>query len=255
MGFTKVPNELLEALAKAKLNGTANSIMHCVIRYTCGFHREEHDLSYGYISVFTGKNENQIGKEVRSLMERRILIEYTEPTSKQARVLGINFKFEQWCAKKAKGAKLHIQVGVKKHTKQCAKKCTKKESTKKTIKEKQFPVFEVIWEQYPITKDKWKVTTADKKCIEELGVEKMESCLKRYITDVEKRRRSGFSDLQYKHGGNFFHSAYTEFLEAAKSDMPVEDSKIERVVMTSEMQVEDIARRLSEEKNCLWGIE
>ena len=68
-------------------------------------------------------------------------------------------------------------------------------STQKNSGTKQYSVFEKIWSMYPEKKGKGQVSKKSKEQIEKLGIEKMEKALQRYIDDVEKQRKQGFSSL------------------------------------------------------------
>jgi len=71
--YTKISNEVLEALPRAKLNGTQYAICLVVWRYTFGFHRCEADLSAGFIAEASGTNPRQVKRELQVLIERNII--------------------------------------------------------------------------------------------------------------------------------------------------------------------------------------
>ena len=85
-------------------------------------------------------------------------------------------------------------------------------STQKNSSTKQYKVFEKIWSMYPEKKGKGQVSKKSKEQIEKLGIEKMEKALQRYIDDVEKQRKQGFSSLRYKNGSTWFNSGYEDYL-------------------------------------------
>jgi len=71
--YTMIPNEMLEALAKAKLNGTQYAICLVIFRNTYGFHRCEHEMSATYISKATDIATRQIKRELQTLIDRNII--------------------------------------------------------------------------------------------------------------------------------------------------------------------------------------
>jgi len=71
--YTKISNEALEALPRARLNGTQYAICLVVWRYTFGFHRCEANLSAGFIAEATGINIRQVKRELKTLIERNII--------------------------------------------------------------------------------------------------------------------------------------------------------------------------------------
>lgn len=73
--FTKVPNSLMDWLARADLNMTQFRIVNAVIRYTFGFHRNWCYLALSKLSEHTGCNRRQIVRELNNLLDRGILLE------------------------------------------------------------------------------------------------------------------------------------------------------------------------------------
>ena len=57
--FTRIANEILEHIAKAKLNGTQYAIILTIWRYTYGFQRISHEMSLGFMANLTGINNIQ----------------------------------------------------------------------------------------------------------------------------------------------------------------------------------------------------
>jgi phage replication O-like protein O len=100
-GFTRVANEILEAIAKIKLNGTQFRILMIVWRYTYGFSRKEHELSINFLCDATGIIKRQIQKELKVLMEMGVLIEARAATFTDSRIIGFNKNYEAWATKKS----------------------------------------------------------------------------------------------------------------------------------------------------------
>jgi phage replication O-like protein O len=71
--YTKISNDILDALPKAKLNGTQYAICLVIWRYTFGFHRCEAKLSASFIAEATDSNHRQIKRELQALIERNIV--------------------------------------------------------------------------------------------------------------------------------------------------------------------------------------
>jgi len=97
-GFTRVANEILDEMAKRKLNSTQSSIVTFVIRHTYGFQRKSHDMSVGFISDGTGIHPDQIKRELKRLIEWRVIHVFEEATFTKARIIGINKDCKQWDA-------------------------------------------------------------------------------------------------------------------------------------------------------------
>lgn len=95
-GYTAIANELLEALTKAKFNGTQFRIINAVIRYTYGFNRKSHQLSATFISKATGIGLRQITRELSTLADRNVITIYKKGNYVQANEIGINKHYDTW---------------------------------------------------------------------------------------------------------------------------------------------------------------
>lgn len=94
--FTRISNDLMDAIPYFKFNGTQFRILFCIIRYTYGFNRESHKFSLSFLSEATGIHKQQIKRELDSLIEKQVLIQVTEPGFNQPRTLKINRNFHLW---------------------------------------------------------------------------------------------------------------------------------------------------------------
>lgn len=84
----------MEQLAKSSLNGTQYRVLMVVLRYTMGFHRNEHNLSLSFLSRAIGsKYPKNLPRDLNSLVDRRILKVRFEG---QAKFLGINCEYSEW---------------------------------------------------------------------------------------------------------------------------------------------------------------
>lgn len=95
-GYTRVANEILEAVAKLPINGTQFRILMAIWRYTYGFNRKEHELSQGFLAEATGLNERQIRRELKKLIDMKIIKVVKEATFTSARVLAFNKHYKDW---------------------------------------------------------------------------------------------------------------------------------------------------------------
>lgn len=72
-GYTRIADELLEALARASLSAREMAIVLAVVRKTYGFQKKSDRISASQISEATGIATKKIGKLLRSLEEKKIL--------------------------------------------------------------------------------------------------------------------------------------------------------------------------------------
>lgn len=71
--YTKIPNDILEAIYAQKLNGSQYAIMLLLWRKIFGFHHCEEKISAGYISKGTGLNIKTVKKELSALATMNII--------------------------------------------------------------------------------------------------------------------------------------------------------------------------------------
>lgn len=90
-GYTRIANEILEAMARMKLSPTQYRIIFVVWRYTYGFQRKAHELSLTFISEATGCDFRQVQRELKKLIESEILIAEQKPG--KSRYIGFNKRF------------------------------------------------------------------------------------------------------------------------------------------------------------------
>lgn len=127
-GYTKIANELIEALYRTKLNGTQFRIVLAIIRYTYGFSKKETNMSLSFISSATNQNRNQVKREIDELIKNNILTVVKEFDTKNSRTLQINKDYENWTGYTVfeKEDSTLNSVYAKKSTPEYAKKSTPK---------------------------------------------------------------------------------------------------------------------------------
>lgn len=96
-GYTAIANEILEQIARYKLNGTQYAIVIVLLRYTYGFNRTEHDLSVDFIVNATGIAKRQVQRELKFLIDNHIVIVSKEATFNTPRILKFNKNYDEWC--------------------------------------------------------------------------------------------------------------------------------------------------------------
>lgn len=217
-GYTPVANEIIEQLIKLPLNGTQWRIVAVVWRYTYGFSRKEHEISETFILKaldFTRTQLRQVKRELKSLIEAKIITVIREASFNRTRVIAFNKNYEQWCLKstqgtnKTLGGNLDTQPGDGIDTKSGDNLDTQENNNKtntKTIAYESF--FESIWQLYPNKKGKAGVSKSQKLKLSKIGYEEMTRAIERYKQDINGM------DMQYiKHGSTFFNSGYIDYLD------------------------------------------
>ena len=95
-GFTRIANEILEMVFKAKFNGTQFKIIMAIWRYTYGFNRKDSEFSLNFLSEAINSNKQQVKRELDKLIEDKVIIVFKEAGFNNSRRLGFNKKYTEW---------------------------------------------------------------------------------------------------------------------------------------------------------------
>jgi len=72
-GYTKIANELLNALMKIYLSNYERRVIDCIIRYTYGFGRKKARLSLTFIGEATSISSPHIARSKKKLLEKNMI--------------------------------------------------------------------------------------------------------------------------------------------------------------------------------------
>lgn len=122
-----------------------------------------------------------------------------ETTTEENTVVENGTKMEQPVERKMEQTDKNAKKNCEKSKKNCEK------SNKKAINE----CFERLWKQYPNKRGKGQVSDTKKKTLYEIGEEKIERALKRYLDDLSKDS----SWRKPQNGSTFFNSGYVDYLD------------------------------------------
>jgi len=100
-GFTPISNEILENIMKSQLNGTQFRIILAVWRHTYGFGRKSHEMSDTFLSVAIGVPRQQIAREIKPLIARKIILVIKDATFNNAKIIAFNKDYEAWITPQA----------------------------------------------------------------------------------------------------------------------------------------------------------
>lgn len=95
-GYTRIANEILEALTKTPLNGTQFRIVILILRETYGFSRKECSISETFIASRLGIKRQNVHREIKQLFQSGLLITIHEATFNSSRVIAFNKNFDEW---------------------------------------------------------------------------------------------------------------------------------------------------------------
>ena len=74
-GYTKIANELLDALCCVDLSGHEWKVVHAIIRKTYGYNKKEDWMTNTQIMLLTGQTQQKVSQAKKKLVERNIVTE------------------------------------------------------------------------------------------------------------------------------------------------------------------------------------
>jgi phage replication O-like protein O len=95
-GYTRIANELLEALAKFRLSGNEYQVVLAIIRKTYGFGKKSDTISMGQISEVTGLKRQNVNRALKSLSSK-LITGVIKTDYMGINNISINKDYSQWC--------------------------------------------------------------------------------------------------------------------------------------------------------------
>jgi phage replication O-like protein O len=135
-GFTKIDNELFEAILRSDFSLRELKVIFTVIRFTCGFQRDEAELSLRFIAKTTGIKYQHVGGTIEDLKLKNVLFSALNCNHKQGRNITLNNDYSTWNSDSArKGYSNQRSYGLvpEKVTVTVTKTVTKKDIYKENI--------------------------------------------------------------------------------------------------------------------------
>lgn len=92
-GFTRIANELLDALCRIKISGNARQIFDCILRKTYGYGKKQDKISLSQFEELTGIPRKNCPRSIRTLEAMEIIFVDRE---KYISNYSINKDYEMW---------------------------------------------------------------------------------------------------------------------------------------------------------------
>lgn len=92
-GYTRIANELMEALAKIRIPGEAMKVLLVILRKTYGFQKKEDSISLSQFCLCTGMKKPAICKALHNLNALNVI---TQKDNGSSKIYGINKDFDSW---------------------------------------------------------------------------------------------------------------------------------------------------------------
>ena len=87
--YTHINNDILDGLAKLRISGATFNVLLAIIRYTLSFHRNQHELSNGFLEKATGLSHSSVIRAMQELEERGIIKVVTENCGSHPKMIRI----------------------------------------------------------------------------------------------------------------------------------------------------------------------
>ncbi|WP_313430869.1 replication protein [Siminovitchia terrae] len=105
-GFTKIANELLDAIQSFQFTQNQFKLLLALWRNTYGWNRKECDFSLNKLVSQTGLQKKRVIETLRSLEESNIIIEVKAPVGSSGKIVRFNKNYDSWTIKKYKSMEL-----------------------------------------------------------------------------------------------------------------------------------------------------
>lgn len=105
-GYTRIANELIEALVRFRIPGQELRVVLAIARKTYGYGKKQDTISYGQIAQMTDIPRPKVIKHVKSLVSKKVLGSTHQGTRKPL-TLWINKDYETWLPSPLKGTSPH----------------------------------------------------------------------------------------------------------------------------------------------------
>ncbi len=110
-GYTRIANELLEAICRLNISGNEMRILLYVIRRTFGFQRDCAEISLSELSKALDMKKNNVSRSIKKLCEESILIQ-TPCRGNQPQTLSVMTDYEKWSVESCADSQLSNQEPV-----------------------------------------------------------------------------------------------------------------------------------------------
>lgn len=101
-GYTRIADELLEALCRVRISGQARQIFDFILRKTYGFGKTEDCISNSQFVAGTGLKKNKVCDSITYLLNMKLII-VTDKGNTPAKSYAINKNYAEWAPLPKKG--------------------------------------------------------------------------------------------------------------------------------------------------------
>jgi phage replication O-like protein O len=137
-GYTKIANELLDAIIRIRIPGVARQVFDCILRKTYGWRKKSDIISTSQIREMTGLSRMAIHRAVKILTNMR-LVTVSQNGNGYPSTFSINKHYGKWEALPKKDTAYHIRDARTQNVTQRTQEVTHKRQEKNNIQKKEKP--------------------------------------------------------------------------------------------------------------------
>ena len=210
-GYTKIANEIMEALAKHRLPGEQRQVLDVIFRKTYGFNKKDDMISNSQFVEATGLKKGNVSRAIKSLIEKKVVIKSDNTVIKSDNrsysTYRFNKDYSEWKLLSKKQPVIKKATAVIKSDNKVLSKVMdtkeKKETNTKEIVEKNSQAASIysfyISEINPLRKTRSRAITNIQKWLKKYSHDELIECIKNYKTTCSS------SEPKYKKDpANFF---------------------------------------------------
>lgn len=209
-GYTRIANELLDALCKLKVSQNKFRIILFIIRNTYGYQRKEAPMSLSYIGTALNIKRHHVMDDLAELEEAKI-ITIQKHSGITPQVISLNKNYNEWVLPKQVTVPQTGNTTVP-QTGNTTVTCTGnqiKKTLKKTLKKDILLIpsfFDDLWQAYPNKKGRNKISKKAYKEIEEAGEARM-------VKAIENLKEYMAKNTWYHpmYGSTFFNGGWHDY--------------------------------------------
>lgn len=101
-GFTQIPHLALEKIMRAQLSGPDLAVLLTIVRKTVGWNKTTDEISITQFMTYTGCDKRTVQKSLRRLVEKKIALKLSQPTTRRSTRWAINRVTRHWPMRDAK---------------------------------------------------------------------------------------------------------------------------------------------------------
>jgi phage replication O-like protein O len=213
-GYTRIANELLEAVCLTPFIATHLKIILLCWRFTYGFGRKQAELSVSFISKATGISRRYVSEGLNELIKSKVLTVIHESTYSKPRIIAFNKNYKEWeyrtphqQVNPTSTGEPQVSTTDEPHfTTTGELQFTQERNNKEKINKEQNEFFEAIWKLYPNKKGKGRISKTQIAKLHKIGFETLKKCIDRYKATKEDWKA-------WQQGSTFFNSGYIDYLD------------------------------------------